>query len=88
MALHIFSDEYESYVAETLEQALKMQFELIGENYDDEDNWCQQDDDTEIMIWIDDLGEIAEHGHGTLVIGTGHAWIEAFGSGFLCSTEY
>ena len=88
MTLHIFTDEHESYVAESLEQALKMQLELIGENYDDEDNWHQQDDDYEIMIWIDDLGEIAEHDHGVLVVGSGRDWIEAFGSGFLCSTEW
>gem|GEM_PF-5252955 len=87
MSEHVFSDDYECYVAETLEQAMGMQRRLCGENPGEEDDWAQCADDEAILIWLDDEGEIAEHGMGVIVIGTCGVWAEAYGSGLLCSTE-
>jgi len=86
---HVFSNEYDSYVAETLEQALEMERQMYGgDNPGEDEDWGQCADDDEILIWLDDVGEIAEKGMGVLVLGTCDVWAEAYGSGFLCSTEF
>jgi len=83
--VHVFSSEADSYVAETLEQVLEMERQMCGgENPTEEEDWSQCADDAEIMIWLDDVGEIAEHGMGVLVVGTCRDWAGAYGSGFLC----
>ena len=67
---------------------MEMQRQLIGENPGEVEYWVQCPDDFDMMIWLDDVGEIAEQGMGILVIGTCRVWVEAYGAGFLCSTEY
>ena len=88
MDKHVFADTAEYYVAESIEQAMEMQRQYLGENPGEEEEWGQCADDDELRIWIDDPGDISEHGVGTLVVGTFGVWAESYGSGFLCSTEY
>ena len=85
---HVFADTAEYYVAKTIEQAMEMQRQYLGENPGEEEDWGQCDDDSELFIWLDDFGDVTEHGIGMPVLGTFRVWAESYAPGFLCSTEY
>lgn len=61
--------------------------EQIGWTLDGEwDPLTQENDDAYMGIWMDEAGEISDG--GIFVWGQMSTWAEAFGRGFLCSTEY
>ncbi|MHA2064112.1 MAG: hypothetical protein ACXABY_07000 [Candidatus Thorarchaeota archaeon] len=85
--LHVFHNDVEWVVAESVEDAPKAMFDTVGATYLDDDlEWRQLDDDAEIRIWHDELGRVSDG--GILVLGTAKVWAEANGRGFLCSTEF
>jgi hypothetical protein len=85
--MKVFADIAEWYVAENLEDAMRMQREHIGENPSPAEDWEELAPEAEIWIWVDEFfGDISDS--GVLVIGTAEVWIEDNGPGFLCSTEY
>jgi hypothetical protein len=94
--LHVFANEIEWVVARSLEDAKAVLHELshpvegapddIEEQFED-GGWSQEPDDAEMHIWLDaETGDISDG--GLLVNGQMDAWAEAFGRGYLCSTEY
>ena len=87
--LHVFTNEYEWVVAESIEDCEAAMNESVGATYDadDEIEWRQLDDDSTIKIWMNE-GDIAEHGEGEIVEKTCREWAEENGRGFLCSTEH
>ena len=88
MTVHVFTDGCDYYIAETIDQAREMQRHLIGENPGEIEYWNQCEEDDELRIWLDNPGDVSEHGVGELVLGTYRIWAESFEPGFLCSTEY
>ncbi len=85
---HVFTDDTDYFVSTSLRGAMEMQMRLYGEIPVDAEDWYEVDDDREFSIWIDDLGEVAGHCEGVKVVGKIRDWIENYGPGFLCSTEY
>ncbi len=65
-----------------------MQKRLMGECPVDAEDWYALNVGRDFSIWIDDTGVVTEHYQGVLVIGTISDWIENYGPGFLCSTEF
>lgn len=80
--LALFSDGTETYVASSVEEARKMQFDLCGENPEPETEWSEvsKNVDRTLTIHTDD-------GEGPVSKTVGQ-WIKDNGPGFLCSTEY
>ena len=85
---HVFSDDCDYFVSTTMRGARGMQKRMYGEIPVDEEDWYQMADHVDFRIWIDDTGEVAEHYLGVLVVGTIRDWVENYGPGFLCSTEF
>ncbi len=81
--LHVFRDDYEWYVATSIEDAMTLQRELTGIDTDDQDPeyWYQLPDDSNLSVYPGEIGE------GEPVTQTCAAWIAEKGRGFLCSTE-
>jgi len=88
MTLHVFTDTVEYYIAKSIKQAIEMQRKYFGENPGEAEDWEQCDDDAELNIWLDDFGDLTEHGEGVLVTGTFRDWADSYKPGFLCLTEY
>jgi hypothetical protein len=88
-ALHVFTDEVDSYVAENLEEAMAAQRAHAGllVEHQDPAAWEQCPDERELAIHTDENGNAA-HGDAPLVTKTCAEWAAANGRGFLCSTEY
>lgn len=86
--LHVFENDYEWVVAESEEDCNGAMSDSVGATYDDEDEieWVQLPDDADLIIWLDDQGDVSDDGN--LVIGQMSAWIEYNGRGLLCSSEY
>lgn len=89
--LHVFANEIEWCVAESLEDVEAAMKESIGAVYSPEDEieWIQMDDDATLAIWMVE-GEIAEHGEAGAHVETltCREWADQQGRGFLASTEY
>ena len=88
MNVHVFADTAEYYIAETLEQAMEMQRQYLGENPGEDEDWSQCADEDELFIWLNDESDVTEHGSGMPVLGAFCVWAESYDPGFLCSTEY
>lgn len=82
--LHVFTNDAEWYVAESLEDALAAQREQTGFTAEDQEpsEWGQLDDDGLLSIRVDE--ECAE----PAVSKTCREWAAEKGRGFLCSTEF
>lgn len=89
--LHVFHNDYEWVVAESVEDCERAMFDSIGATYsvDDEIEWYQLDDDSTLKVWMagDDIAEPDQAG-AEVVEKTCQEWAEQFGRGFLASTEY
>ena len=86
MNLHIYHDELDWIIAESIKAAMAMQVETTGGDPSPMGIWFQLDDDSDLMIWLDELGDVSYGGN--LVIGQASAWIESEGPGWLCSSEF
>ncbi len=89
--LHVFANDVEWVVAYDIEDAKAIVREFIGLSDEDMqfDAWGQESDDEYMRIWIDnETGEVGEGCGCTLVNGRMDAWAEAFGRGYLCTSEY
>lgn len=83
--LHVFTNDYEWVVAESGEDARRIVAEMGGD--DPEVEWTQEPDGQGMTIWLDaETGEVGSD--GILVSGDMATWAEAFGRGYLCSTEF
>lgn len=78
--LRIWTDGTDTYVATTVEHAMLMQRQLLGENPSEADAWGE---DTRAIITILD-----DDAPGGKVTKTRDEWIADNGPGFLCSTEW
>lgn len=86
---HVFTDDYDYFISTSVRGARAMQKRMYGECPVDAEDWYQVSDDAEFKIWLDDLGDVGDpDASETLVIGKWRDWIENYGPGFLCSTEY
>jgi len=79
--LNLWTDDTETYVAESAEQARGMQVRLLGENPGDVDKWHIREDKGPLTI------DMSEQDEGEVTL-THAEWIVRTGPGFLCSTEY
>ena len=100
MTKHIFYEDaiefslVSYYIAETIEQAMEMQYALIGEN-PCVDCWSQCADDDDFMLWLDNVGELKARRAGDtpesddmFVVGKIQDWAEAHDHGFFCEIYY
>ncbi len=96
MTLHVFANEIEWVVAESIEDVEPAMKESIGAVYTeaDEIEWIAVSDDAPLSIWTvvdangkEDIAEPDQLGAST-VEKTCRQWADQFGRGFLCSTEY
>ena len=92
MDLHVFFDDYEWYIAESIDEAKAFQREFGGCSIEDQEcsDWHQVLDDREMRIWLDpDTGDVSAPCDGAIFVsGSCEAWAESYGPGFLASTEY
>lgn len=90
--LHVFASDVDWVVAKDVADAKALMREATGMSEADmeEDFWRQDPDDATMLVWIDDVtGDVGDGGAGcTLVNGDMATWVETFGRGFLCSTEF
>ena len=90
--LHVFCDDAEWYVAESVNHAKRLQREFSGCSAQDQEayDWSEWSDDSELRIWLDPETTDVSYGDGSdvLVLGSCAEWAAAYGPGFLCSTEY
>lgn len=88
--LHVYCyGDCEWLVGETPADAEKAAHEQIGwQKYEEDDEPPRDEpDDAYMGIWLDEeTGDISDG--GVFVWGQMGTWAEAFGRGFLCSTEY
>jgi len=77
--LKLWTDGTETYVAESIEDAMRMQRETLGENPEPQD-WEERIPLGPLTIHLDD-GQRE-------VTRTAEEWIASNGPGFLCSTEF
>lgn len=77
--LRLFTDGTETYVATSIAEARRLQFENIGENPEDESAWREQTEPDPMTIALDD-------GRGDVTQSIAN-WIKENGPGFLSSTE-
>jgi hypothetical protein len=101
MALHLFTDDTDTVVAENPLDAWDVWFEFMGviteerkyymdpADGDPELRWVQVPDDVELEIWCDADGTPSEVGGDGCapVKRTARAWATEYERGFLCSTE-
>jgi kynurenine formamidase len=88
--LHAFTDDTDTYVAASIEDAMSIQREHMGMREEDQDPeaWEQIPDERVISIHTDDNGQAAE-ADSPLIAKTAAEWVAHLGArGFLCSTEY
>lgn len=87
--LHVFANDVEWVVAESLEDVEPAMKESIGAVYgpEDEIEWWQPNDDFGLTIWMNGE-EISDGLIGVPVRKTCRKWADEQGRGFLCSTEY
>lgn len=82
--LKIFTNGYDTCIAETREQARRFAIEAVGESPDAGDmspiEWWLESGATEIAV----INRVT----GITVTRTPADWIELNGPGFLCSTEF
>ena len=91
MSLHVFTNDFEWVVAESIDDARKVIQEVSGLSDGDfnDEGWYQEDDDADMSIWIDDeTGEVGEGCGCTLIVGEMRVWAEVFGRGYLCTSEF
>jgi len=90
--LRVFSSEYDWWVASSLDEVLDAQAELLGSrDPDDIGEWVELAATAEIRIWVDlETGDIADPEADGVVCVSGEAqvWAEAYGPGFLCTSEF
>lgn len=79
--LNLWTDDTETYVADSAEQAREMQVKCLGENPDDLDEWHIRKEKGPLTI------DLSEQDLGKVTL-THAEWIERNGPGFLCSSEY
>jgi hypothetical protein len=81
--LHCFTNEIDTYVAASLEDALAAEREHTGMRPEDQDpeTWEQLAEDHELGIWLDE--ELKNHATKTCA-----EWAAERGRGFLCTSEY
>lgn len=72
--LGVWTDGRERYIANSIEEAMEMQMDRIGENPMSTDGWTEMDQKTYLVI-EDDV---------TIDERTVHDWILQCGRGFLC----
>ncbi len=89
--LHVFANEIEWVVAESMDDVEPAMKDSIGATYlpEDEIEWHQVNDDAPLKIWMhgDDIAEPDQAG-SRVVEKTCSEWAEQFGRGFLASTEW
>lgn len=85
--LQVFSNGYEFAIAESVDEAISLLPE-VGEYDIYKDEWGPEPMDGKFRIWLDFDGEIAEHGTGDLIERSWREWIDTFGKGYLCTTEF
>lgn len=78
--LNLWTDDTETYIAESAEQAREMQSKILGGEETDIEEWHIREDKGPLKI---DLSE-EDKGH---VEKTHAEWIASNGPGFLCSTD-
>ena len=84
--LQVFSNGTEFVIAESVSEAISLLPYPAEETYDDE--WGPEPMNGKFSIWLDFDGEVAEHGTGDLIEHNWREWIDTFGKGYLCTTEY
>jgi hypothetical protein len=88
--LHVFGDDCEWVVAESLEDARAVLTELGYVPDDFEETWAQEDDEAGLAIWCDGDGEPGEPfatGNAPVTL-TYAEWAARCGRGYLCTTEW
>ena len=86
--LTVFSNGAEFVIAENMKEAISL-LPYSGADADIyPDEWGTEKIDGRFSIWLDHDGTVAEHGVGDLIERTWGEWIETFGKGYLCSTEF
>jgi len=102
--LHVFVNEVTDWIiAADKADAIKVWEEINGESWkeyagENDDDWIEEPDDGKLTVYQEDLTEpiplpagaiIVESGDGwQKVQATFRAWADAYGRGFLASTEY
>lgn len=84
--LQVFSNGVDFAIAENVDEAISLLPYPSEDTYRDE--WGPEPMDGKFSIWLDFDGEIAEHGTGDLIERNWQEWIDAFGRGYLCTTEF
>lgn len=82
IGLRAFTDGVETYIAYSAEDAFRCQYDLIGENPDDE-NFFEEVAHNNILSINDENFEPRQ-----TITKTCAEWCESNGRGFLCSTEW
>lgn len=89
--LHCYTDDTDTVVAESPEDAIAAWEEYVGDKWDLEMNgaWDLVPDDRKLKIWCDGMGTPDEpDANGAQVIErTAKEWADEQGRGWLCSTE-
>jgi hypothetical protein len=86
--LHVFATYCEWVVARDEEDAAKVWCETVGATVEDlGDPFERWADDRVLSMWTDADGKICDIGEGTLQKRTCREWADAFGRGFLGTTE-
>lgn len=88
MTLQLWTNDYDTFVAESAEEAVKLMCEMVGEpieSYTGEGEFelHEKQDNDELTIVIEN-----EEGVEGPVTKTVREWIDQNGKGLLCSTEY
>ena len=82
--LQVFSNGADFVIAENVKEAIS----LLPNLGDDDAVWGPEPMDGKFGIWLDHDGEVSEHHVGDLIERTWAEWIDQFGKGYLCTTEY
>lgn len=85
--LQVFSNGADFVIAESIDDAVGL-LPYLGTDDVFPDEWGPEPMDGKFSIWLDHDGEVSEHHVGDLIERTWAEWIESFGKGYLCTTEY